>query len=195
MWNNLYAIPVRLLPNGYKQQREECKVNTKYSGIRANLSLLIILGAAVLLLQGCGGGGGGASTPAALTGTLRGVVYAPDGITPVAGAMVYVPVGRAATPEPAVTSTVSANDGSFTLTNVPVGTTSVKIVKNAWTQTINVEIAASETKSLPKETTTFLDLPPDAPVTGDADTLDPPPANPFRTSTQDTYDMPPPPPY
>jgi len=169
-------------------------VDTKYSCMRTNLLLSIILGLSVLLLQGCGGGGGN-SAPETPTGTLKGVVYAPDGVTPVEGAIVYIPAGRTAAPEPAITSTVTASDGSFTLTNVPTGKTLVKIVKDAWTQTIDVEVTASATTTLSKEATTFLDMPPGAPNIGSSDTIDQPPGAPFRTGSQDTWDMPPPPPF
>lgn len=80
---------------------------------------MIIAVLAAFMLQGCGGGGGGGTSTTVSTGILRGVIYASDGVTPVAGATVYVPSGRASTPEPAITSTVTAEDGSFTLTGVP----------------------------------------------------------------------------
>lgn len=158
---------------------------------------IIIMVLAVFTLQGCGGGGSSATTDEG-TGILRGVIYEPDGVTPIAGATVYVPVGRASTPEPAVTSTVTAADGSFTLTNVPAGNTVIKIVKDSWSQSISVTAVASETVVLPKATTTLLDTAPGSPFgndSDDSDELDSAPGSPFKNSDQDTDDMPPPPPF
>jgi choice-of-anchor A domain-containing protein/uncharacterized repeat protein (TIGR01451 family) len=67
--------------------------------------------------------------------TVRGVVYAPNGVDPLPNALVYVPASAPGTLTPgvqciqatatpgggAVTSTVSAADGTFTLAGVPAG--------------------------------------------------------------------------
>ncbi|MEN6372316.1 MAG: hypothetical protein ABFD64_09925 [Armatimonadota bacterium] len=165
---------------------------------RSGLYLVIIAVLAVFMLQGCGGGGGGGISATAGTGILRGVIYASDSVTPVAGATVYVPVGRASTPEAAITSTVTAEDGSFTLTGVPAGNTVIKVAKDSWSQSINVTAVASETVVLPKATTTLLDTAPGSPFdsgSDDSDGLDAPPSAPFKCTDKDTEDMPPAPPF
>ncbi len=140
----------------------------------------LLLCFAWIAMSGCGGGGG--SSTSAQLGTISGVVYAPDGITPVADATVYVPTGRAAAPpEEAITWTASGNDGSFVLNNIPVGLATVKIIKGYWTRSFEVMVQSSQTLQVAKAMTTLLesiDAPPGTPFPGGDGDLDEPPAPP-----------------
>ena len=78
-------------------------------GIRR--SLCAALSGAVLILSGCGGGGGSADVPAQAAGTVHGTVVASSTGADLAGVAVVV----------AGHSTVTAADGSYTLTAVPAG--------------------------------------------------------------------------
>ncbi|HOM72411.1 MAG TPA: hypothetical protein PLP86_09205, partial [Armatimonadota bacterium] len=117
---------------------------------RISLLALVCIGlVSVYLLPGCGGGGGGSggsSIPSELTTTITGTVYAPDGVTRVAGAIVYVPdpsrasraAGDSAPPEPAITWTVSGSNGNFVLTDVPAGTVTIKMVTEQFSHAVEV---------------------------------------------------------
>jgi hypothetical protein len=105
-------------------------------------------------------------------------------------------------------------DGSFVLSGVPIGTTTVKIEKDSWTHSFNINVEADETLDLPPTTTTMpagggLDIPPGTPFPDD-DTLDPPPGGPFVNNgiapineppsypfvdADNGLDVPPPPPF
>ena len=76
----------------------------------------VMIGA--LVVAGCGGGGGGGGEePAAETGSISGtVVHAGTGL----------PLGGIEVAAGGVTTT-TANDGSFTLTGVPVGTQTLTV--------------------------------------------------------------------
>lgn len=160
--------------------------------------IVLICSAGALLIGGCGGGSGTTD----LSATLTGIVYAPDGTTPVADALVYVPDGRATAedlPEEAVTWTSTGPDGSFTLSNVPSGTSTVVIIKDEWTQSFEVNASSGESVEVPRATTTLaigegLDTPPGLPFDS-GDPLDIPPSSPDLDKTADTIDLPPPPPY
>lgn len=84
--------------------------------------------------------------------TVSGVVYAPNGVTPLYNAVVYVPQGTVP-PLPAGSTcdqcgaglggsvgplTTTAQDGSFTLSNVPPGVVTLVIRLGKWRRTINV---------------------------------------------------------
>lgn len=182
-----------------------------------SILVIIALCIAALALQGCGGGGG--TTQSLATGILRGTAYQTDGVTPLANAVVYVPgsskaASRAVAPAGALVWTTTGDDGTFVLTDVPVGTTTVKIEKDELTHTFAVNVNANETIDLPKASTTMaagdgLDGPPGDPFGGGGDDpLDPPPSDPFNNGTVDSsngsgvpvtsdggLDMPPPPPW
>jgi len=87
-------------------------------------SIWIVMILTFLLTTGCGGGGGGTTSPAASTGgtglSLSGVVYdvSPETAIPVAG----VTVKACDTSGTTLTTTTSASDGSYELTNVPAST-------------------------------------------------------------------------
>jgi hypothetical protein len=160
------------------------------------MAILLICSCGALLTGGCGG-----SATISYSATLTGVVYAPDGVTRVADALVYVPKGRAASrdlPEETITWTTSGTDGSFVLGNVPAGTTTVKILKDEWSQSFEIDVPSGESIEVSKETTTLsiagdLGAPPGSPFTED-DSLDSPPGSPQRDGIEDSLDLPPPPP-
>ncbi|MEN6357929.1 MAG: hypothetical protein ABFD83_12705 [Armatimonadota bacterium] len=92
---------------------------------------------------------------------MKGCVYAPNGETTVEGAVVYVPGTSgaksrgAATPEPAIVSTTSGADGSFTLTGVPAGSQTLKIAKGSWIKAFNINVAADKETMAPSADTTL----------------------------------------
>ncbi len=159
-----------------------------------NVLIVLLFLASAFLIQGCGGGGGDSSHVTS-TGSISGTVYAPDGTTPVAGAIVYIPRGRAIEPpERSFAWTVSDIDGSFLLENVPAGNNIVKIIKDAWIQSFELTVPADQSVEAPKAVTTFaddLDAPPGSPFPGSNGDLDEPPAPPNNSGP---IDEPPPPP-
>ena len=115
-----------------------------------NLSM-VLAPFALATLSACGGGGGGGGggegTP------IKGVLLAPDGETPVAGATVYIP-GTSTTsglvamsqdceppPESYIAYTCTGPDGSFTLTVSGVsGTVTLKFKKGSFEKTVTVDV-------------------------------------------------------
>ncbi len=107
----------------------------------------------------CGLGGydqcpGGGSTCDTGSTTVSGYVYDPGGVDPISNALVYVPYGPVQQPEtgvnsgtcgcvapPALASTTTGIDGSFTL-SVPNGTTQIVIQLGKWQITYAVNPAA-----------------------------------------------------
>lgn len=98
------------------------------------------------------------SCPGGATTVLRGTVYAPNGVDPVAGARVYVPnapvparvpgVGcdrcDAALPGSALMQTVTAADGTFSLSDVPVGANIPLVVtKGRWRRQSTVPLVTA----------------------------------------------------
>ena len=98
-------------------------------------------------ITSCGGGSG--SIPESSQG-IRGVLLAPDGQTPVAGATVYVPGGSTAgvsimqtgncepPPEDYIAWTCTAPDGSFVLDITPTNTVTLKFKKGVFQLTVTV---------------------------------------------------------
>jgi len=95
--------------------------------------------------------------------TVSGVVYAPNGTDPVSGALVYAvdPGGGSAvsaTGDPPAEDYLafdySEADGSFALTEVPVGTQTFKVLKGAFTLEFEYEVVEGDNE-LPDETTTL----------------------------------------
>ena len=107
-----------------------------------------------LTVAACSGGGGNNGA----TGSIRGVVFAPNGIDPIAQAVVYVPSSAtgalsaisattAATCEvpgvQVVTKTCAGADGAFVLSGVPVGVgVTVVIAKGLFKKEIKVNVTA-----------------------------------------------------
>ncbi|NUQ31083.1 MAG: choice-of-anchor D domain-containing protein [Acidobacteriaceae bacterium] len=129
--------------------------------------------------------------PAGQTTSISGKVYAPNGTDPLPNVTVYIPnapvdpfpagvscpvVGAAPSGSPLV-GTVSDVDGSFTLTNVPVGANiPVVIVSGRWRRKLNVPgtTACADTSfdaSMPKDQTEG-EIPKIAIVTGSADSVE-----------------------
>ena len=127
------------------------------------------------IVAGCSSGGGGNDNSnevnAGTTGTVQGVIYAPNGTDPVSGAVLYVPSNSSATIQfgviamvastcqdpgtTVVTSACSGADGSFTLTNVPAGNTTVVIAKGLFKKTITVNVTGGGTANLTAVETTL----------------------------------------
>ncbi len=119
----------------------------------------------------CGGGGfdvcGPTSTGGCPTGTsttIKGFVYDPGDNLPVYNALVYVPVGAVQTPTtgvntaapvcscdspPAFASAFTGIDGSFTLTNIPMGTSATVVVQlGKWQRVFSESITSCGTTTL-----------------------------------------------
>ena len=116
-----------------------------------NIKSLTILYAlfSLFILASCGGGGGGGGDEK----TLNGVLLAPDGKTPIAGATVYVPGSSSAgglittaqgcepPPESYVVYTCTEPDGSFSITlNRLSGTVTLKFKKGSFQKTLVVNL-------------------------------------------------------
>jgi hypothetical protein len=85
-------------------------------------------------LVGCGGGGGTNRTE---TGTVSGLVYAPDEITPIVGASVTV---RGTT-----LSITTNTQGAYTLTGVPVGLQKIIAAKGSYRAETSVTVTKGQT--------------------------------------------------
>src|SRR5690606_15468624 len=117
------------------------------------------------VLAACGGGGGGSSAPHAVpfTGDITGRLVAPNGVTPIAGATVYIdspgasvralPRGTAngdcPAPQTAGTWTCSTATGefSFAVTDLPPGST-LHASKGVWALALPLRFTAQSTGSL-----------------------------------------------
>ncbi|KAF0810841.1 hypothetical protein A167_00328 [Alcanivorax sp. S71-1-4] len=117
------------------------------------------------MLSGCGGGGGSSSAPPATpyTGEITGQLVAPNGVTPIPGATVYIespgasarvlPRGadNGACPAPQTQSewTCSGTTGefSFDVTDLPPGST-LHAEKGAWTLSLPLRFTAQSTGAL-----------------------------------------------
>lgn len=122
--------------------------------IRAHFALALALAvAAILPLAGCGGGGGGGGNPGGLLATIVGKIFAPDGVTPVAGARIFIPAKSRE--GAALTETTSDQGGNFTLPNVPAGEQNLMIMKGAWTKSITLNVTAGQEINLPAGDTTL----------------------------------------
>lgn len=106
------------------------------------MSTKLIIPALILLLvygMGCGGGSSTVTPPTPKTGNVTGTVYAPNGLDPVSGALIYVvEKSGSATGDPPTEAyeayDYSDPDGTFQLTDVPTGDQTIKIIKGAFTK-------------------------------------------------------------
>ncbi|MGI4829790.1 MAG: choice-of-anchor D domain-containing protein [Janthinobacterium lividum] len=131
------------------------------------------------------------SCPNGGTTSVSGVVYAPNGIDPLPGILVYVPNAAVASFAPGVScavagqppsgspliGTTTAVDGSFTLTNVPVGTNIPVVIQTGrWRRqgTIPATTACTNTAFSTRfpQTQAEGDIPKIAVVTGSADAVE-----------------------
>jgi hypothetical protein len=126
----------------------------------------IIIFSLLVLLFGCGSGGSSSdntNNTGGGTGSLSGIVYAPDGITPIANAYVYVPsnysgsaVSVGGIDEEVVTWTTTDANGAFLLQNVPAGNNIVvKITKGDWKIALELDVEKDKTTSLTSAQTTL----------------------------------------
>jgi Bacterial Ig domain len=104
-------------------------------------------------VNNAGGGGGGDNT-----GTVSGTVFAPNGIDPVNGALVFIQdngVSAVGDPpgEPYEVFTYSGANGQFTLDNVPTGLQSLKILKGAFFKVFNITVNQGNNPLPASETT------------------------------------------
>jgi hypothetical protein len=128
------------------------------------------------------------------TTTLTGIVYAPNGVDPLYGALVYVPNGTVRPFTPGVTcltcdtqvtgeplvSTSTGPDGTFVLTNVPAGASVPLVIQlGRWRRQIVVpSVNACGSSALPRAMTRLPrnqsegDIPLTAMVTGQVDALE-----------------------
>ena len=120
-----------------------------------------------LIVAACSGGGGSDGA----TGGIRGVVFAPNGIDPIAQAVVYIPssstgalkeinAAAASTCElpgvPVATKTCSGADGAFVLDGVPAGAgVTVVIAKGLFKKEIKVNVTAGAPTALAVTDTTL----------------------------------------
>ncbi len=150
-----------------------CRSGTASTVLAAGLYVASVLllpgcdsGARVPLGQNPGPGLGPAPGPNPVQrGTVEGVVYAPDGTTVIAGALVYVPVNQTretkvsrqagTPPEQSYTSTTSGPDGRFRLSDVPSGPVLIRFLKGAFSLARVVSVTAGQTTALAKADTTF----------------------------------------
>ncbi len=102
---------------------------------------LFILTFILLLVysMGCGGGSNVVTPPTPETGNVTGTVYAPNGVDPISGALIYVvEKSGSATGDPPTEAyeayDYSDPDGTFQLTDVPTGDQTIKIIKGAFTK-------------------------------------------------------------
>ncbi|MBI3897773.1 MAG: carboxypeptidase regulatory-like domain-containing protein [Gammaproteobacteria bacterium] len=120
------------------------------------------------MLAGCGGGGNGGGDESTPHGTVSGTVYAPNGTDPIANALVYQPqadkalrpFSRAASncEEPGVAyvvKTCTGPDGTFQLSGLVSGSTTLVIAKGLFKKTIVVTVATDGTVALSKEQSTL----------------------------------------
>lgn len=103
------------------------------------------------LLAGCGGSGGDQPVPTQINNTnntqntarrrgIRGRILAPNGTTPIEGALVYAPVNqtraaassRQAPPEPVIAQAVTDALGNFQIDAIPGGEVVIKVIKGQW---------------------------------------------------------------
>jgi hypothetical protein len=106
------------------------------------LFLGIMLLVLAVALVGCGGGGGSNPTTSPTTsptggGTIKGLVYAPDNITPIVGASVTVQGnGKSATTDV---------KGAYTLAGVPAGNQKIIALKGSYRAEISVTVTEGQT--------------------------------------------------
>lgn len=125
-------------------------------------------------------------------GKVTGVVYAPNGVDPVAGAVVYVPAAQLAPDkalrakvsstcadpgEPTVVQACSGPDGAFELLGAPTGTTTIVVAKGLFRRAISAELGAGTTAleaaltTLPASDGPGAQIPRIAVVTGEFDRI------------------------
>jgi hypothetical protein len=110
-----------------------------------------------LCLLGCAGAGGGSEEGLGCDTRVSGVVTAPNGVDPIPGARVYVPLAPPAPlpPEvrcepcgpqgdrtPVLSETDSGTDGRFTLSRLPAGPVTIYIQKGRWRRKLEVQTTA-----------------------------------------------------
>ncbi|HHG74979.1 MAG TPA: hypothetical protein ENK22_08030 [Persephonella sp.] len=130
------------------------------------ISILLMIISSALILGSCGGGGGdGGNKEGGFAGSVdvTGKLLAPDGQTPIAGAVVYVPkdysqqisissfiqgqssIQCETPPEQYIAVTCTAADGSFSLkVNVTGNKLTLKFKKGAFKKTISVDLTSSK---------------------------------------------------
>ena len=121
--------------------------------IRTALSSLVLS----LALVACGGDDG-PSAPKNV-GTVKGVVYAADGVTPIPQATVTLAAAPATAPngelpsvavaQPGAPSTLTDVNGRFTLNNVPMGEQTILARRGIFEATFNVTVAEGQTVTAP----------------------------------------------
>lgn len=114
------------------------------------------------------------TTSAPATGTITGIVLAPNSTDAVANALVYAPArgneaagGTVQTPratpdldcgepaEPYIVKTCSRADGTFMLTGVPVGTIQLVVMRGLFTIRSAIAVLANQTAQLPRPDSTL----------------------------------------
>lgn len=121
---------------------------------RTLITVFLILSFSII---GCGGGND-PITPPSKTGNLSGTVYAPNGTDPVSNALVYVVDKSGTVTGPAPGENNLGYDytnpmGVFSISEIPTGTQSLKIIKGAFTLEVDVQVAEGENKLSKAETT------------------------------------------
>jgi hypothetical protein len=121
-----------------------------------SLLFFLLVSAISMFILGCGGG---SSVIPGTTGTLTGTIYAPNGVDPVSGALIYVEdrsggaTGEPPT-DPYLGYTYSEADGTFIIPDIPTGTQTVMIVKGAFSKETEITVTDGD-NPLPAETTTL----------------------------------------
>lgn len=121
-----------------------------------SLTFLFLVAVVSMFILGCGGGS--ALVPGE-TGRILGTVYAPNGVDPVSGALIYVEdrsggaTGEPPT-EPYLEYTYSEADGTFVIPDIPTGDQVIMIVKGAFSKETGVTVESGD-NTLPSSTTTL----------------------------------------
>lgn len=121
-------------------------------------SVTILLATIVLVsagLIGCATGGAPDGPNGDSTGSIQGVVYAPNGQTPIAGARVWVPDDASMAQQGAIAETVSDTRGRFVLRDLPAGTVPVSIAKGDWSKSFTATVVAGQVTNVPAADTTL----------------------------------------
>lgn len=121
-----------------------------------SLSFLFLVAVVSMFILGCGGGS--ALVPGQ-AGRILGTVYAPNGVDPVSGALVYIADrsgGADGDPptEPNLGYTYSEADGTFVIPDIPTGEQTVVIEKGAFSKETEITVASGD-NTLPSSTTTL----------------------------------------